>query len=434
MGERRRSRLSPFFSAAELNALFSPLSSHMGCVIAVSGGADSMALMHAAARWRDVSISQTRLFAATIDHGLRPESRSEAEFVAAAADKLGLSHCILGWQGEKPASGLQNAARNARYGLLAAFATDNNLTAIVTAHTQEDQAETLMMRLARGSGLDGLAGMAAVTTTGGITIVRPLLDISKVRLKAFLRSIGESWIEDPSNTDIRFERVRVRRALGVLRKQGFDTRAIALSAKRLGRAKDACALAAAAFAASHIEVFPEGWARLSFAALKLAPDEIALHVLSKALAGFGGGARPVRLSKIEALHAALLKADDGKWTLGGCVVRLAKNQITIVREQGRLTDVDSLLAPGDKAIWDGRFEVSCDHRSGVVRVAALGFDGMRRLDGPLSQAPKAALRVTPGFWMGDRFISAPLASPAPSQNVNAPVCRALFLNPFDEKV
>ncbi|MBC8049707.1 MAG: tRNA lysidine(34) synthetase TilS [Chitinophagales bacterium] len=403
-------------------------------MIAVSGGADSVALMHAANRWRRATGGHIRLVVATIDHGLRPQSRGEAQFVAAVAGQLGLPHEILHWQGAKPATGMQNAARNARYGLLRAFAAENHLTALVTAHTQEDQAETLMMRLARGSGLDGLAGIAAVTHTGEMTLIRPFLDISKARLKAFLRSIGESWIEDPSNADANFERVRVRRALGVLRKQGLDTRAIALSAKRLGRAKDACASAASNFAASHLQVFPEGWARVALAAFRSVPAEIAINVLSKVLAACGGGARQVRLSKIEALHLALLKEEDGKWTLGGCVLRLAFGQITIIREEGRLMSNDSLLAPGERAIWDGRFEVSCNHQSGLVRVTALRLEGWKRLDSPLSEAPKAALRVTPAFWLDDQFLAAPLASTASTSSGDAPLCRAAFVNPFDEKI
>ncbi len=417
-----------------MDALFSPLSGHFGCLIAVSGGADSVALMHAANRWRRATGGHIRLVVTTIDHGLRPQSRTEAEFVGAVANRIGLQHFILNWQGAKPGAGLQNAARNARYGLLRAFAAENHLAAVVTAHTQEDQAETLMMRLARGSGLDGLAGIAAVTHMGEMTLIRPFLDISKVRLKAFLRSIGESWIEDPSNADANFERVRVRRAIGVLRKQGFDTRAIALSAKRLGRAKDACASAASNFAASHLQVFPEGWARVALAAFRSAPGEIAINFLSKVLAAFGGGARQVRLSKIEALYLALLKEEDDKWTLGGCILRLASGQVTIIREEGRLISNDILLAPGERAVWDGRFEVSCNHQSGLVRVTALRLEGWKRLDSPLLGAPKAALSVTPAFWLDDQFLSAPLASTASTSSGDALVCRATFVNPFDEKI
>ncbi len=432
MPEKPRSQPRPF-EATALETLFAPLRHHAGCVIAVSGGADSLALLHAVARWRRAFQPHIILHAVTVDHGLRAGSGNEAAFVAEVSARLGIPHATLSWMGDKPRSGLQSAAREARYALMRTFAAENGLSAIVTAHTLDDQAETLLMRLARGSGLDGLAGITPVSRCGDVVIIRPLLDISKSRLKAFLRSISERWIEDPSNQDVRFERIRIRRTLAALRTQGFDARAIALSAKRLGRARAASAAATLDLASSAVEVFPEGWGRVDMTLLKAAPVETALGVLSKALAGFGSGARVVRLSKLEALWDALVWQDHGKWTLGGCVLRLDASQLTIIREVGRTPAPDILLAPGETALWDGRFRVSSKLPESV-RVAALGVEGLRAIDAPRPKIPKVTLQSTPAFWLNGRMIAAPLASFSPAEPGHALVCRATFVHPFDDKI
>ncbi len=431
MSDKPRSQ-SSLFEAAGLEKIFAPLRDHSGCVIAVSGGADSLALLHAAARWREAVCPHVTMHVVTVDHGLRAAAFDEARFAAEVSALLNLPHKILKWRGEKPLAGIQNAARSARYSLMRDYAVANGLGAIVTAHTLEDQAETLMMRLARGSGLDGLAGMAAVSRFGETEIIRPFLNISKSRLKAFLRSIGEGWIEDPSNQDVRFERVRIRRALALLRKQGFDTRALALSARRLGRARESAALAVSALAASALQVFPEGWARLDMAALKAAPLETAIGVMSRILAGFGGGARPARLSKIEALCDMLLKADTGKWTLGGCELRLSGQKLTVMREAGRTSGASLVLSPGEALIWDGRFKVKVVGGEQPVRVCALGASGLRLIGTLTPNAPKAALRTTPAFWLGERMMAAPLASTygAASPDHENIVCQATFIHPF----
>ena len=204
----------------ELASLFAPLASFDLLILAVSGGADSVALMHLIARWSAKAAKpRPRIVVATVDHGLRAESREEAKWVGAQARKLGFTHELLAWEGAKPQTGIQDAARGARYGLLAELAwrlsAGEVRTAIVTAHTEDDQAETFLMRLARGSGLDGLTGMSAARLLGrgdNIELVRPLLGVAGARLRATLEAKGLSWLEDPSNDSDRFERVRVRKA------------------------------------------------------------------------------------------------------------------------------------------------------------------------------------------------------------------------------
>ena len=184
-----------------------------------------MALMHLARRWLDLTHRSPAGFAvATIDHGLRAESKDEAAFVASAAQALDFKHTTIAWEGEKPKTGIQAAARRARYDLLASACRAGAKACVVTAHTEDDQAETVLMRLRRGSGVDGLAGMDAVSEWDGVAVVRPLLSFSKARLLAYLRASSVPFVRDPSNENPAFERVRLRRAAKALAAAGIRGR------------------------------------------------------------------------------------------------------------------------------------------------------------------------------------------------------------------
>ena len=187
-------------SVDEAAALFGDLAGAPGLLLAISGGPDSTALLFLAARWRKKS--KTKLTAVTVDHGLRKEARREAAAVAKLAKKLGVSHRVVKWTGAKPKSGIQQAARNARYALLAATAKKVGASHIVTAHTLDDQAETVLMRMARGSGIGGLGGMARGTRLGDLTLLRPLLDVPKARLVATCKAAKLGYADDPSTLSI----------------------------------------------------------------------------------------------------------------------------------------------------------------------------------------------------------------------------------------
>jgi tRNA(Ile)-lysidine synthase len=187
-------------SAAELRSLFADLADHPVLILAVSGGPDSTALLWLAARWRKSLKHGPKLVAVTVDHGLRKEAKREAAAVARLARKLGVAHRTVRWQGRKPATGLQEAARMARYRLLAEAARRAGARAVLTAHTLDDQAETVLIRLTRGSGIGGLGAMARVAPLHGdgeISLIRPLLDLPKVRLVATLRRARIGWRGGP---------------------------------------------------------------------------------------------------------------------------------------------------------------------------------------------------------------------------------------------
>lgn len=310
----------------ELGPLFSGLSSFQKILVAVSGGPDSMALLHLLHRWGGIG-----LVAATVDHGLRPEARGEALRVAEFCKILAVRHRILDWSGEKPATGLQEAARDARYALLAAFAREENAGAIVTAHTRDDQAETFLMRLARGSGLSGLIGMRVETGRNDLPLLRPLLHVPKSRLIATVRQAGIDYAEDPSNKDPRFTRVRLRGLMDTLRKEGIDSSRIALLSQRLARA-DAALESAVDEAERKLFVTGEGRVTADAAALFRLPDEISLRLIGRAVGRLGNEGL-AELAKLETLHAALKEAlelgESLKRTLAGAALGLDRGNLVI---------------------------------------------------------------------------------------------------------
>ena len=334
-------------SITEAQSLFSDLKSVPALVLAVSGGPDSTALMVLVARWLKSLKRKPKLVVVTVDHGLRAESKAEAEGVAKLARKLGLAHRILRWTGAKPKTGLQQAARLARYRLLGQAARKIGAAHILTAHTLDDQAETVLIRLTRGSGVTGLGAMARVTAlpgseNGGIKLVRPLLDISKARLIATLKAENIAFADDPSNRDPRFTRARLRSLMPQLAQEGLDAGRLALLAQRLKRA-DAAIEAAGDRAMAVFRLDSGASATITFDATAFSqlPAEIALRLTGSALARLGDEG-PVELGILEALKAALdqaQKAGNSRFrrSLAGAMVTLAANKITVERAPPRLT-------------------------------------------------------------------------------------------------
>jgi tRNA(Ile)-lysidine synthase len=330
-------------SVAEARALFRPLTHVPALVLAVSGGPDSTALLYLVARWRRARKDGPRIFAVTVDHGLRPQSATEARAVGRLARQLGVVHRILRWEGSKPVTGVQQAAREARYRLLAAAATRLNARHVLTAHTLDDQAETVLMRLVRGSGLSGLAAMAAVAPLPAsdareLVLVRPLLELPKARLLATLARAGIPYADDPTNRDPRFTRARLRAALPELAREGLDAARLATLARRARRAEVAIEAAVDAAAAAVMKAGPPA---VVLDAEKLAPlpAEVALRLLARAISQVGGSPP---LGKLEALHAALVEADFGRGrrrlrrTLADTLVTAAAGAITVERAPPRI--------------------------------------------------------------------------------------------------
>lgn len=335
-------------SLVEAGAAFEWLSHETALLVAVSGGPDSVALLALLAAWAEMP-GRPPLHAATVDHGLRPESADEAAAVAQLCAKLGVGHATLRWEGPKPASGVQAEARRARYALLANEARRLGNATLVTAHTLDDQAETVLMRLSHGSGPSGLAGMRARTEVNGVALVRPLLGIPKARLIATAQARGLPFIRDPSNSDLRFERVRWRETMPILADQGLTAERLGRLAERMVRLDEAAAHRACKVLAE-VEL-PVGTAddglRLRFSTLISEPEEIVLRVLALALdAVVPDGERHGRLERLEACGAALMEAIRAgsalRRTLSGCVLSLGRDGIlTLQKEPPRRRGVHS---------------------------------------------------------------------------------------------
>jgi tRNA(Ile)-lysidine synthase len=340
-------------SAAEAKTLFDPLASATALVLAVSGGPDSTALLLMAAHWRRARKTGPRLLAVTIDHGLRRESAGEARAVARLARALGVPHRILRWTGKKPATGLQQNARDARYRLLAKAAARAKAGAIVTAHTLDDQAETVLIRMSRGSGLGGLGAMtreAPLPVGGEAVLVRPLLEIPKARLIATLRRARIAFADDPSNRDPRFTRARLREVMCALAGEGLDARRLSLLARRLRRAEAAIE---AAVDGAMAALSPAPWSErgpIVFDAghFNRLPAEVALRLLGRAIARTGDEGS-LQLGKLEILYEALQSAnadDASHWrrTLAGALVTLGGTKLAIERAPAR-------RAGAARAVW-----------------------------------------------------------------------------------
>ncbi len=470
----------------ELSSLFAGLE-RTPLALAVSGGADSMALMHLVARWaaREEVRAAYRTWwkinsgplhpgqpglrawrapeeilpiealphvvVLTVDHGLRAGAADEAALVARAAEALGLPCRVLRWEGEKPATGIQAAAREARRVLfvealdaerakLSALMQEHGVRwrrgarTLVMAHHQEDQAETLLMRLARGSGLDGLVAMRPrdkvtrqATTANpvelSVPLARPLLGVSKARLVATLQAYGACWIDDPSNEDERFERVRIRTALRQLEPLGFNAERIALSARRLADAEASLRyFVEEVVKPAHI-MYPQWlYGEVEVGGPLFAGAYLGVRTLRQLILVYGGASRVPELAQLEALFPMVttpeLRFAQKRLTLGGCVieVRSGRRGATVrVYREGRGEGLPIVpFEPGQRVYWDGRrFMIAAKANStgGVVRALGMkGWADLKRAVKGLGDLgwPAAAVATVPVIESGGEIIAYPV--------------------------
>jgi tRNA(Ile)-lysidine synthase len=399
--------------------------------LAVSGGPDSLALLHLVHRLHIAGALRAEITVLTVDHGLRVTSRDEATMVGAFATQLGFDYAILRWRAsERPRTGLPEAARNARYRLMAEYCHGRDIPALVSAHQLEDQSETMLMRLARGSGLDGLAAIPEKSHWAGLVVLRPLLAVPKARLMATLREAGIDWVEDPTNRDTRYERARIRAAREAMKLLGLTPEALARSARRLARAREALDHAAEIFLTSNCTTSEAGYCTLDVEALLAAPEEIALRALGSVIDAVGARQAILRLAKLESLLAAIRERPATAHTLGGCRLQHSDGGLGIFREVRRCTMPIVSLAPGERALWDNRFSVSLSAEAPAsVTIRALGDDLSREKRSEfswLAELPRQALVALPACWREGELISVPLVQH--SRGEDAYGYNAYFLN------
>lgn len=382
--------------------------------LAVSGGPDSMALAYCVKRWCEIRHAPSPL-ALIVDHGLRAGSAAEADAVKQHLANLGIDAEILRWDHGPITSRLHSEARKARYRLLLEACHKHKISHLLFAHHRDDQAETILMRLAKGSGIDGLAGMAAESVLGGVHIFRPFLTVPKDNLIATCEAAKIPTITDPSNSMEKFARGRLRRVMPLLAEEGLTVERLIDCGTRAAEAKDALEFYTSEFLAKACH--RDTWGSVAFDknALLAVPRAIALRALSQAL-------QSVHAETYAPQHAALsLLWDDvsrdvgvSPRTLNGCLITSSASHITIIREYAAISDIKPIKA-GESILWDGRWRVTLKadgDLQGSYRVQALGnppHDILDRLCPALRRnLPQGRLRATlPALWLGEEIAAIP---------------------------
>jgi len=363
--------------------------------VAVSGGSDSLAMLHLLHQW-----GRSPLVAATVDHGLRKEAKEEAAYVARVCEGLGIAHRTLRWTGWDGAGNLQAQAREARYGLLSRWAQGQGVSTVCLGHTRDDQAETFLMRLARRSGLDGLSAMDAKFRLGEQAFDRPILSLSRYELRSYLEHKSIKWVDDPSNTDLSFDRVKMRQALDVLAPLGIDAAGLSDVANTLKKSRDALRNLTyeAACSAAH-----QVGGSVTFTKSDLAPypAEIRRRLIVAALCWVSSQGYGPRSDATEGLIAAIDRCQTR--SLHGCLIESTSDQINVHREFQAVKD----CKVGPRHTWDKRWLLEGPSEPSMT-IAALGADGLsyaKAMTGA-QKLPKSA-HADPALWQGTHLIAAP---------------------------
>lgn len=391
--------MTPGLDEAGRVTLFAAVADQPAIALAVSGGADSLALMLLAQRWAAGLANPPRIYVYSVDHGLRPEASDEVAMVLQAAQALGLAARGLSWTGNKPAAGVQEAARIARYRLMGAAMAEDGATVLLTAHHRQDQAETVLMRMAHGSGIEGLKGMAAMAEVEGIAVHRPLLGCDPAALRALVLEAGLVPAEDPSNADPHYERVRWRQAMPELAALGLDAAAIGVFAERMAEADAAIAQMADGCFSEIVRLDGFGAARIELMPFIGLSPAISTRVLGRVLNIVGGRQKPRALGQVERLRQSI--ADDSlakTTTVLGCVVRIKDGAIAVAREPGRALPQDAMLVPHGELVWDERFRIVNASDDAGLTASVADYLPRHRLEEFLGfkvTAPAEAIRTAP---------------------------------------
>jgi tRNA(Ile)-lysidine synthase len=396
----------PEIDIAALMAPLGPFERPPSIAVAVSGGSDSLGLGLLLAAW--VRDRGGHLIVLTVDHGLRAEAATECARVAQIFAAIpNCSAHVLRWRGEKPEHGLQAAARAARYALLSDWCRAHGVLHLAVGHTAEDQAETVAMRQAHGSGPLGLAGMAALRPEAGVRLLRPLLPVSRSAIRHWLRSRGQDWIEDPSNELTKFERVRIRQSLGASAAEPLLERA-----REAGHERDRSERAAAAVLAETAKVHDSGYVAVGLESFLATRREVRAAALRQIILSVSGADY---VSDLEYILSAVASGGRGAWTLGGCQLQVLQDRLCVFREAAAIA-LPFAVVPGWSGSWDGRFG---------LRVAGGLSPAANRAIGPLGEAglrqavdrfgirlkrhavPLAARLALPALWQGEHLVCQP---------------------------
>ncbi|WP_323005891.1 tRNA lysidine(34) synthetase TilS [Pseudorhodobacter sp.] len=368
--------------------------------VAVSGGSDSIAVLHLMARL--ATHEGFALHAVTVDHALRSDSAAEAAWVAQICAGLAVPHQVLRWNHAAIAGNLMDAARRARYGMMSDWAAGQNVSDVLLGHTADDQAETFLMELARRAGIDGLVGMQPQWQQGGVRFLRPFLTIPRAALRDYLSRQGVGWLDDPSNDNDRFARVKARRALAVLKPLGITVAVLGGVMANL-RAAQGAVLAATRDAAARICTERAGGVVFDRPQWAATGAEEQRRLLVAALRWISGAGYAPRGSAVDRVLMALAKGQGA--TLAGCRIRVSGNGFCVIREPRAVAG----LVAAPEQLWDGRWQVRGPFTQGQ-EIRALGMAGLRQCkDWRATGYSRDALVVSPAIWYDEALIAAPLA-------------------------
>ena len=328
--------------------------------VAVSGGIDSMALVLLAKKFMDTMVEGAKLTAITVDHGLRPSSTKEAKFVGKVMAQHGIWHRTLTWDGEKPEFNIEAVARKKRYELLTGFCKENGIKCLLVGHHAGDQAENFLIRLFRGSGIDGLASMKHENEINGIKILRPLLDVKKEELKDYLVKSGVKWIEDESNEDEKYLRNKIRKFLGELKDKDAIIERVNSAVNSIAKAKDIIKTELIRESKSIVKYFDEGYVELNAKKLSELDEELGLRLLAWVLMEISGNPYKPRFEKLKRIYDKIVANKLSKaTTFYGCVLEAQDGdlgKIIIYREKNAIKNELASIGNGE-FLWDNRFIV-----------------------------------------------------------------------------
>ena len=367
--------------------------------VAVSGGGDSVALLML------LYAGGYNICAATVDHQLRPESAQEAAGVAALCAKFKIPHQVLVWRNPDIQGNLQDEARKARRNLLASWARQQRVSDIVLGHTKDDQAETVLMRLARGSGVDGLSGMATKRCADGLCWHRPMLKIERTELRDYLRHKNIGWVEDPSNDDLKYARIKARKALEVLAPLGLSMARLTETASHMARARNALETTVLELAQKSVTISDAGELRINLTVFQTASTEVQLRLLAAALCWVASAGYRPRFNALSGLLEFCLSSVQSGKTLHGCSITRKKDRIILNRE----VSATPVLADVTQN-WDGRWQIGNPAKHDV-QIKALGEDGILCCPNWRETGhSRASLLASPSLWQKDALIAAPFAN------------------------
>ncbi|MDR3325792.1 MAG: tRNA lysidine(34) synthetase TilS [Rhodospirillaceae bacterium] len=366
-----------------------PFESCVIVAVGVSGGADSLALCLLAEDWAHARGGH--IVALSVDHGLRSESTEEMQQVSTWLNSYNIIHHILNWHGEKPTTGIQSIARKMRYALMCDWCINHDLLYLLLGHHQDDQAETFLLRLSRGSGIDGLASMTHSVYQEKIHLLRPLLDVSHERLIATLNSREQSWIEDPSNTNEIYNRVRFRHNIGpILEKEGIDNRRLATTTIYCDRARQALEVMTNTVMVRAVMLDDRGFALINMKVIKEIPDDIALRLLTRLCRTISGKIYPSRMERLERLFSELRVGIKCRRTFAGCIFVPKSTGLLVYREPSRV-ESNLFVQAGERILWDCRFTLYLSGQ-GSGHISGLGHSGWLSIRSKLRN-PKIPLEI-----------------------------------------